>query len=621
MRLNKATHQNWQRKIRALTWLLVVSATFALAVPAPAVAEDTADICARFSGFDQNRDGKPEIAALKPIHRAGSGERRVLMLVEQRLLERQEGADPLLPSLQQWCADLVAEGCEASVIAVKLAPSELHQDGRYVLALREFLRAMHKAAPLEGVVLTGHFPDAFLVRTVNWWRSGDVVVRAGTPEEKKLEKIRYIRRVPEDIAQKADIVLADLDGAWEKIYVQEQTALPRYTVIPGEGFGEGGGAAQEVQQGTRKFENFFNLADGGLEASQPSEGRWEVKLDPAAANGECSPADAARPNPIARPDILVSRIDARNTALRPRRDIAGADGARLLDANGKPGIVHFGDAKVPAPKNLWEPDPALERRLLREYFERNHGYRTGRAEITWRPASLACELGSGYRVVLKAASDWVPGDVKAADVSGQPTLNDAVQWMKYPAILRTVRAHSYPQASKFRKSSTAELEATLGAPPWAWVAQGDALVPSLKTVCGNGMLNWHLLRSIYETKNQAQQPTFYLHTGCDIVSPSGAATLPYTDPRYGYMQGAEALLFFGQGLALAGRSKVYYDEPAGFTPALAEGKTFGAAWAAYYEHDSNAQSYGAAGGDIGRKKAYFWSVLGDWTLRLQRPAH
>lgn len=590
------------------------------AAPAVQPVRSLEVICQRFTGFDQNADGNAEIAALREVHRAGSGARRVLMLVEQRLLDPPAGAEPLRPALEQWCTDLAAEGCEAAVVAVRLAPSALHQDGRYVLALRDFLRAVHRETPLESVVLTGHFPDAFLVRTINWRKSGPLVLHAGTPQERKWEAVRSIRRVPEVVAQKADIVLSDLDGAWEKIYVQPRTRLPSFTVVPGAGFGTDGGLAEDVAAGGRSREDFFHLSDGALAADQ-KDGRWQVTLDAAAANAECSAADAARPNPMARPDILVSRIDARNAAQRPRADITGTDGARLLDAQGRPQTVHFGEAaKVPSVASLWEHDPVLEHRLLREYFERNHAYRTGRARLAWRPASIACELGSGYRMMLKAAADWEPGDGKAANVSGTPTLLDFMEWMNYPAILRTVRAHSYPKASKFRKSSTAGLEAALGSPPWAWIARGDALVPSLKSASGGGMLDWHLLRSIYESKRQAPQPAFYHHTGCDIVSPDGAGTRPYDHPHYGSMQAAESLLFFGQGLALVGRAKVYYDEPAGFTTALAEGKSFGAAWAAYFEHDSAAADYASIGGDIGRKKAYFWSVLGDGTLRLHRPA-
>ncbi len=88
--------------------------------------------------------------------------------------------------------------------------------------------------------------------------------------------------------------------------------------------------------------------------------------------------------------------------------------------------------------------------------------------------------------------------------------------------------------------------------------------------------------------------------------------------RYGLRQGAESLLFFGNGLALVGRAKVFYDEPRGFAATLADGKTFGAAWAKYFDLESRAKRWGEVGGDIGRKRCYFWSVLGDCSLRLKQ---
>jgi hypothetical protein len=84
-------------------------------------------------------------------------------------------------------------------------------------------------------------------------------------------------------------------------------------------------------------------------------------------------------------------------------------------------------------------------------------------------------------------------------------------------------------------------------------------------------------------------------------------------------QGAEALLFFGNGLALVGRAKVFYDEPPGFCEALGAGATFGDAWRRGFEIEAAATDWDHVGGDIGRKRMLFWSVLGDFTLRLERP--
>jgi hypothetical protein len=73
-------------------------------------------------------------------------------------------------------------------------------------------------------------------------------------------------------------------------------------------------------------------------------------------------------------------------------------------------------------------------------------------------------------------------------------------------------------------------------------------------------------------------------------------------------------------LALVGRAKVFYDEPRGFYEAVAQGHPFGEGWRRYFETEAAAKDVNEVGGGIGRKRAYFWSVLGDWTLRLVRGA-
>ncbi len=601
------------------TFLRTVPAIAAMAFalsPTIARADRLEDLCEEFTGFDQDGDGQAELAEAEVLHTAGAGERRVVMLVEKRLLSPLEGAPDLAAAVRQWAEDLAAEGFRAEVAAVELAPAEGHQDGRYLLALREFLRALHRAAPLEGAVLTGRFPDAYLVRTINWRKSGDLTLHKGKAEQQTYKKVRYLRRQPETIAQRADIVLADLDGRWEDLYVGPKTAVPSVLAVFDGAVPTEGGECVDLQVGAATHEDFFHIADGDAEVDAAAR---SVRIDNSVGDRECAESDRSRPNHLARPDILVSRLDARGVALRPRADIVGTDGAGLLDADGRPRAVKFASRdEVPSWSRVWEPDPLLERRLLAEYFERNHRYRTGAEEIAWRPSSIACDLRSGYRVMRAAAADWESGEPALADIHGRPTLTSFAEWIAYPAVLRTVRAHSFPYGSQFRRAGTASLDAALGGPAWSWTASGDELRPSLAAACGRGMLNWYLMRSLWENGKVAPGPAFYHHTGCEAISPPGAKSLPYHHPSYGRMQGAESLLLFGNGLALVGRAKVYYDEPRGFAQALAGGETFGAAWAAYYEAESRREITRPLGGDIDRKRAYFWSVLGDWTLRLRR---
>ena len=424
-----------------------------------------------------------------------------------------------------------------------------------------------------------------------------------------------------------DIVLSDLDGRWEDVYVQPKTPLEVVQAVFAEKIPENGGPCVDVETKTKSFEDMFFISDGSVEVTKSavesaSAGGAQpiVIISNDATNHECADADRDRPNIIARPDIFVSRIDARGVALRPKASVVGKDNAKLLNAQGKPQAVQFASTKAtPRDTSLMELDPLFERRLLAEYFDRNHDYRTGRAKIAWRPSSIACELGSGYRSMQQAGTNWAPGDPKLADIHGNPTLVDFVNWIEYPAILRTVRAHSSPQQSKFHQTDIAKVNASLGGPVWSWSKMGDRLEPSLRSTCGSGMLSWSLLYSLYQNKQIPPQPCFYQHGGCNAISPIGATKVPYDHPSYGKQQCAQSLLMFGNGLALIGRAKVYYDEPAGFTKTLRDGKTFGEAWAKYYDLESRELSRRNAS-EIDRKRTYFWSVLGDWTLRLSTAA-
>lgn len=577
-------------------------------------------ICKRFTGYDQNRDRQIEIASIRPIVQSTRSGPRVLMLVEDRLLQKQPGAEDLHPYLERWAADLEAEGCRAEVVSVALAKSKIHQDGRYVLALREFLRAVNGESRLTAVVLVGHFPDASLVMYINRRNKRDVTFRKNTPLAKKYpEGTRVLERKPSWTSPKADIVLADLFGNWEKVYVQPKTSLPSITAVYDKKIPPTGGPCIDMEEKTVEYEDFFHIADGVLRirklpAKKDGESPAVLTIDDSVKSHECSSDDKRAPNPLAVPDILVSRIDARGVAINPRPVPVGPQRTTLLDSSGKPQMVNFPRGqKVPNPnEDIWMPDERFERKLLAEYFDRNHNYRTGNAKIAWRPSSIAYELRSGYRNMLLAAKDWEKSDSKLANVDGETTLVDFIDWMEYPAVLRTVRAHSFPFGSKFHKTDYQKIEQRVNGPIWAWVKKGNKLVPSLAGTSAGGMLNWNLLRTLYENGLVAPEPSFYHHIGCNIVTPPGVEKYAYDDPRYGRLQAAESLLFFGNGLALVGRAKVYNDEPRGFTQELAKGRTFGQAWAKYYQVESQDPNIHP----VSRKRAYYWSVLGDCTLRL-----
>src|SRR5206468_3572367 len=91
------------------------------------------------------------------------------------------------------------------------------------------------------------------------------------------------------------------------------------------------------------------------------------------------------------------------------------------------------------------------------------------------------------------------------------------------------------------------------------------------------------LRTLYENRVLPDTPNLYFHTGCESVHPWMVETEPYNSPKEGYLQIGEAFLMFGNGLALIGRSKVFYDEPRDFWKTLGAGGTWGDGWRRYFD--------------------------------------
>ena len=601
-------------------------AAFLLCV-SPLLAQQSLDeLCAAYENFDRDQDGVPELVSLAPGTVQGSEGPLVLALIEQRLTESTDTLPSIVPEVERMCEDLALERWRAAPVTVSFGQQPEHRDGSVLLALRNFLQRAHADQQLAGVVLIGRFPDAFLVRTCNWRKHEALTIHKKTEREQSWKKVRFVRRVPEAVAHRCDIVLADLDGAWESLYVGPRIALPTTYAVFEDGIPAHGGEATAVQQRSVSFEDFFHVADGRLELATTAAGAPWVSLHDADADLEVAPAERGVPNALAQPEIFVSRIDPLGIALSPNMDLRDAEGRAPLDDAGRPQELRFADAKsVPSWSGgqLWKADPQLERALLIDYLDRNHAYRTGQSTVHFRPASIACDLGSGYRVLRAAAPAWKELSEAEADLRGKPTLHDYVRWMQRPAVLRTVRAHSDPWGSVFGKGELADLDALFAASehgaPLSWTPQGDRLGPSLRKAAGGGKLDFFLLRSLWDSGLLPDSDALYLHTGCHGISPPGAESRSFQHASYGRRAGGESMLFYAQGLALIGRAKVFYDEPRGFAQELAAGHTMGEAWARYFAEEANS-SWRQAGGDIGRKRSYFWSVLGDWTLRLHQDA-
>jgi hypothetical protein len=615
--------------------VLVLLTPAAWAQPPPSdfgtVQDAVQQACLAFSGYDQNNDGSIEIHRIERVREGdrwayecpGLGRGLVLVIVEPRLFRKPgaHGGADLRPSLMRFVRDLGRDGYDAILLQAAVYAGPRHQDGRTVLALREFLRQVDSTVPrLAGAILVGNYPEAFLVRQYFWEKHTELTLNGGTPKEEVYkEPIDYWRTRAEPVAMRCELVLADLDGRWENLYHEGREELPYAIAAFPEGKEKAQGITSHFETGRDAFEDFFFVHDGRWKAEEVEPGTLHFLFE-GESNDECTEDDLRLANPLARPDICVSRINALHAAVEPDPSVRGTNGEGLLDGRRRPEPVTFADkAHTPHPLSFWRHSEALERRLLTEFFERGHRYRWGEYEWARRPASIALVNGSHMAWLRKGRPAWADFGATGYDLDGDNVdLTACVRWMQQPALLRYMSAHSDPWGANFAKAGdVGALHEAVGGTIWNWARLDNRLVPSLQQTAGK--LDFAVLRTLYENHALPDCPSLWVHAGCDGMSPAHAMDRPYSDPAYGFWQGSECLLMYGNGLALAGRAKVFYDSPRGFVEALGEGLTWGEAWQRYFQVEGEDKGIWDSAGGIGRKRAYFWSTLGDWTLTVTGP--
>jgi hypothetical protein len=562
------------------------------AFAAPAIAQSPlADVVKAFAPFDLDGDGRAEVTELLWLKEAGDAAAPlVVVVVENRLIV--DDAPSVRASVLRYGDDVAAGGFRVLVVGATVHGGPPHQDGRTVLGLRRLFQRLHAVSPMAGAVLVGHFPDALLVRTCNWRRNEPLTLPGKDGKPVAIEaKTTNVRCVPEYVALRCDIVLADLDGDWERTYVPGPTTLLSATGVFGDTVPDAGGPCVAMGTGELAVTDVFHVRDGAAIADHAG---FVLRLDAADRDHECSASDKQLGNPLAQPEISVSRIDARGIAL--------SCSAGNLE---------------PQERNVsWSTNLECERAFLVDYFDRNHAFRTRPLPPEQhKPAALGHGLPSGMASVRAADPAWRDFAEEGYEVNGANLL-DLLHWMQRPAVLRTLRVHSDAWCGALAATDAAALTEALGA-PWAWVKDGERFVPSWKGHAG-GRADYAFWRALHDKKVLPDSPFLLIHTGCEATSPPGCIEHSYDDPQYGLRAHAESILFFTPCLALVGRAKGFYDEPRGFCEVLGEGKTFGDAWRRYFAIEGACANWDEAGGDIGRKRAYFWSVLGDWTLRLPR---
>jgi hypothetical protein len=575
-------------------------------------------LAARYSHFDMNGDGYPEINSIAPLPfepatPLGTGQNGLaLVLVDPRILDTTRSGSlgaSVLARLQTYRDDLVREGYKVRFFSVDLYKGIMHQDGLTLLALRRFLQEVRTNNPsFTGVTLVGSFPEATIFRRVLYRDGGDLKLR------------------PERINPGADIVLGDLDGNWEPLYqvfaAMEDLVMNVTSTSSWPSDGQTLSGVVSWHDFVR-WEDVFFIKDDDVSTSTvltPAGGTHTVQIGSAAPrNPELSALDRVLPNPMARPEIIVSRINARGVAKNP-------DPA-LLDTDGKPKEGIQPDYHIVL---AWHSDPILEQRILDDYFDRNHQFRTGLGPVGNYRVSAIREKDSG----LIAPSDAIAYLSKADPLGFSPAIgvDDAiittfVSWLGTPAVLRQIEAHSDGTISNFGAApTTAELLTAIGGRPWGWVPSTSTNSGYVFTPSADGWSNndWALGRTLWENRVLASAGNnFYIHGGCSVSVPDGNEyNLSYDDDKYDWMNNAETVLFFENGLGELARGKVFNDTPTGAGDSIrAAGGRFGFAWKGAFAADgADATLKPGTSGDgriLNNKKAYFWDLFGDWTLRIK----
>lgn len=354
---------------------------------------------------------------------------------------------------------------------------------------------------------------------------------------------------------------------------------------------------------------------------------------------ELTTADRSLPNPIARAEIMVSRIDAKGVSVNPvfldrfGNTLRDRFGNEPLDTNGRPQALEF-DRTIPyefsAPLLQWRHDPLLEQRVIADYFDRNHSHRMGVAHASQYRTSAVTEANSGL------ISPWLMNqELRKADPTGlqtsvefdQANMFMYIMSLREPSVLRGIASHSNALGSQFADVHNPYLiELALGGTPFAWEQTSTngrwQFTPSAASI--GGWADWKVARSLWSNKTLLYTgQSFYFHDGCSITVPDeNWPNMSYDDKDYGFKNNADSILFYQNGLALMGRGKVFYDTPAGFTSAVnAAGGRFGYGWrATFITEGNNAALKPGTNADarvLNNKKSYFWDLRGDWTVKLK----
>ncbi|QEG21892.1 hypothetical protein [Mariniblastus fucicola] len=601
--------------------LLAVITVFVTANLLVASDSNIRELAEQFSQFDLNSDGTDELVQVEfseslSAKSIGDRDRVLVVMVESRLIgnDTDQGNSSLTQTLHEYSDCLAADGWKPIFLITSVYDGNVHQDGRTVLAIRRLFQAIKKSHEgFAGAVLVGSFPESMLVRRWVWKHAGRSATFKGvTYNDGKGPKTTFVAMDPELISHRSDVVLCDLDGNWEKIYVQPKTSIDSIKFIPNEEVTSESDwprldqtiVTDKFSIREKSFEDFFFIDDTNFEILERSDSTLTLRCSYEMRRPEVGESELDSPNPLAKPDIMVSRINARHVGVvQPTGN---------LNPDGKPIPVAKAD---PDPNKQFARDEDIERRLLIEYIERNIAHRKGN---TSADGQRVATMWTDLQTPSKRYFSKVSGELGGIESFAKADAVDFVKFMKTPAILKGISAHSNPGCSELMKGyDQKDLVQETGGNFWFWRAIGDQYVPTYNHPSVRDRIHFSLLRTLWENeKLQQAGPAFYVHGGCEAISPYRASSQPFNSPKYGgHNQIAESLLFYGNGLALIGRAKVYFDIPRGFDNAFGVDRgNFGDILKTYFDVEANDAKL--AHSVPSRNRTYFWSIIGDWTLKL-----
>jgi len=592
-------------------------------------ASNVDQIASKFIGYDLDQDGYAEIANISRLRTGFQGSipgkgKLLLILVERQLLERAKALASdgklslLVEKINRLEDDTRRDGFSPRILVIDLPrDSERHQDGLTLLGLRRMLQAYKASFPaFRGVLMLGEFPEATLVlRHALKRKARDMEING-----KSYPLSNKLTLQPTPYAVRSNIVLEDLDGNWEKIYILDESEIEGVRAVhqserdfPNEGRTRFRSFDYEIHR--EVYEDFFFIDDTDLVRRPGIYMGLDLGIDwnpkhPELAEGDHRPRF---PTKLASPEIKVSRISARKVALSPPAD--------LVDSSGRP-VADVLDDDTEANLSSWQLDTPLEITLINDYLDRNHNHRTNR-NLARRSLALIVgpdDLGFLDNSLADSGMADGPRVGKPGDILAY------VDFLGGSDLLKGITAHSSGLSSTFPSPTVADgaLEQKITRPEnrsslFEWSVTQTPEERWLYTPSFSGSqetknkATFKLYRTLYTNQILPKEMGFfYLHNGCNLMTPPDGIFLPYSDEQYGRGQNADAILFLANGLTVTGRSKTHSDSPWEFGRMLGDGKTVGHALQRYNFHTKSKRDVAEGR----RKMPYSWSTVGDWTLKL-----